>query len=91
MVSKSQEETIIKYGTQTELYLNVQFNKTGFKSVNVCPTDYFNYKKGDLVCFNLSQDVSVWYHINLLAGVTTLVILAVILFGYFVNYLFTNN
>ena len=45
VVSKSQDEVVIKYGTRTELFLNVQFKKTGFKAVEVNATDYFGTKK----------------------------------------------
>ena len=59
IISKSQDEVVIKYGTSTELYLNIQFEKSGFKSINAKTTDYFHYKKGDTICYDLRQDVSV--------------------------------
>jgi hypothetical protein len=55
IISKSADEVIIKYGTKTELYLNIQFEKSGFKSIEVDPTLYFQKSKNDYVCFNLSD------------------------------------
>lgn len=51
--SKSADEIVIKHGTQTELYLNIQFEKSGFKSIEVEPTLYFQKKKGDKICLSL--------------------------------------
>ena len=31
--SKSQDEIAIKYGTKTQLYLNIKFEKSGFRSM----------------------------------------------------------
>ncbi len=53
--SKSTDEVIIKYGTNTELYLNIQFEKVGFRAQQTDPTTYFKYKVGDKVCFDWEQ------------------------------------
>ena len=58
VVSKSSDEVAIKHGSKTELYLNVQFQKSGFRSVLCEPTTYFQYKIGDKVCFNIEDDVA---------------------------------
>ena len=55
--SRSADEVTIKHGTRTELYLNIDFDKSGFKSIEVNPTTYFRHTKGDRVCFTLSNDV----------------------------------
>lgn len=51
IVSKSNDEITIKHGTRTELYLNIQFEKDGFKSIEVEPTSYFKHKINDIVCY----------------------------------------
>lgn len=79
VISKSSEEVVIKYGTQTELFLNIQFEKSGFKSIKCEPTTYFGTKKGEKVCFNLSQEKSGWYTIK--TGIGVLVCGVLILIG----------
>ena len=64
VVSRSNDEVAIKHGTQTNLYLNVQFENSGFRSIECSPTTYFSKKVGDKVCFKLDKPVSEWYHIN---------------------------
>lgn len=56
VISKSQDEVIIKHGTQTELYLNIQFDKVGFKSIEVEPTTYFGSNVGERVVFGLIKE-----------------------------------
>ena len=72
VVSKSADEVSIKYGTETKLYLNIQFEETGFKSVECDPTTYFEFKKDEIVCFNLHQETNAWYSIRTLSGVVFL-------------------
>lgn len=86
--SKSTDEVAIKHGVQTELYLNVQFKKTGFKAMNVDPTTYFHYKEGDYICFDLRKETSAWYGITFLTGATILAVAGLVLIGWFVYYLF---
>lgn len=62
IVSKSQDEVVIKYGTETELYLNVQFKKAGFRSVKVNPTTYFKFNVGENICFDLKAEPPNEYH-----------------------------
>ena len=57
VISRLSDEINIKHGTKTELYLNVQFDKSGFRSIECTPTTYFSKKKGDDVCFKLKKDM----------------------------------
>jgi hypothetical protein len=91
VVSKSNDEVSIKYGVRTELYLNVQFEKSGFYSVEVGPTTYFLRKKGDRVCFKLPEPVSVWHSINHIIGVIVLIILSIIALVTFIGYLLPDD
>jgi hypothetical protein len=56
VISKSQDEVTIKYGTKTELYLNIQFDNVGFKSIEVEPTTYFGSDVGERVSFGLIKE-----------------------------------
>jgi hypothetical protein len=91
VVSKSNDEVSIKHGVRTELYLNVQFEKSGFYSVEVSPTTYFLRKKGDRVCFKLPEPVSVWHKLNHLIGFTVLIILSIIALVMLIIYLLPDN
>ena len=90
LISKSNDEVAIKHGVQTELYLNIQFEKTGFKSINVNPTDYFQFKNGQTVCFTLNQKQSVFDRLSWIIGALNLAVGVLILLGVFVNYLTTK-
>lgn len=80
IISKSTDEVVIKHGTSTELYLNIKFNNSGFKSIYVEPTTYFKHKKGDIICFNLQKEMSVCYDIIMFSGyIFTFVILITVL------------
>lgn len=87
VVSKSNDEIPIKYGTRTELYLNVKFNVTGFRSIEVSPTTYFSKKVGDKVCFKLEQKTSDWYIINQAVGGMILLIAGAIILYNIISYL----
>jgi hypothetical protein len=86
--SKSTDEVAIKHGTRTDLYLNIQFEKSGFKSISVDPTTYFKSKKGEYVCFNLKQDMTFSHHLKMMVALLTLVILVMVLIIGFIYYLF---
>lgn len=88
--SKSSDEVAIKHGTQTELYLNIQFEKAGFKAINVNTTDYFHYQKGDKVCFDLAEKNQVFHRLTWMMGGLNIVIAILIILGVFLNYLFTE-
>lgn len=87
VVSKSTDEIVIKHGTQTELYLNVQFNKNGFRSIECEPTTYFSKKVGDNVCFTFNTNDRPCMRFNMFIGFATLVISFIIGVGCFVAYL----
>lgn len=57
VVGASSEEVPIKHGTQTELYLLIQYEKQGFKAQEVGATTYFQYKDsiGKRLCFEQTQ------------------------------------
>jgi len=86
--SKSNDEVVIKYGTSTELYLNVQFEKAGFKSVKVSETTYFGNKVGEKVCFDLDIEVPLWVVIHQIIGVLILFCLSVVGFVLICVFLF---
>lgn len=44
------------YKSSGKTFMGVQFQKTGFKSVQVDETTYLKYEPGDSVCFNLTKD-----------------------------------
>ncbi len=85
--SKSSDEVSIKHGVRTELYLNIRFEKTGFKSIGCSPTTYFSKKVGERVCFDLNQEVSNFYHISSLIGIVILAIGAIVLLVMFIGYI----
>lgn len=88
VVSKSQDEVVIKHGTETNLYLNVQFKNSGFKSVCVQPTTYFKTKVGEKVCFDLDKEVSTWYSIKYLMGIIVQAIIVLVLVIVLIMFLF---
>lgn len=69
VVSKSSDEVAIKRGSETELYLNIQFEQHGFKSLKVEPTTYFQMSKGERVIFSWEeQNLHDWKVINYALG-----------------------
>ena len=91
VVSKSSDEVAIKHGTRTELYLNVQFENSGFKSVECGPTTYFSKKKGDNVCFEFNEEISNWQLFNIMIGYFVIVAICIVLLYYFVLYLLPES
>ena len=77
VVSKSNDEVAIKHGSQTLLYLNVQFEKAGFKSIGCSPTTYFSRKVGDRVCFELENKSATVYRIYSTIGLMFLATVAI--------------
>lgn len=90
VVSKSSDEVIIKRGSRTELYLNIQFEKSKFRSVNVEPTTYFSNNVGDYVCFYLDKELSILHNIQIIIGATVLLLLVIIGVAWFIIYLVTD-
>jgi hypothetical protein len=90
VVSKSNDEVPIKHGSKTELYLNIQFDKSGFRSIECEPTTYFKYQKDERVCFNLRQKTSVSHIIYTLIGWVVMFIGGLIWLVLFVMYLTGN-
>ena len=56
IISKSNDEVAIKHGSQTQLFLNIQFDKKGFESVEVDPTTYFKYKVGERIRIDFQEN-----------------------------------
>lgn len=89
--SKSSDEVAIKHGTTTELYLNIQFDNSGFLSKNVSPTTYFSYSVGDRACFGIKKNKSGAHYFTCIVGyVVSYLLLCAILMGfiYFIGWLF---
>lgn len=91
IISKSNDEVTIKRGIRTELYLNIEFEKSGFRSIKCNPTTYFSKQIGQTVCFNLNKDVSKWYVINNFVGYTVLSILCIIALSLFICFLIPDS
>ena len=91
VISKSNDEVVIKYGTRTQLYLNVQFEKSGFQSIEVFPSTYFKKQKGDVVCFKMNTKISGWYFIRWVSGIAVLVTAAFAAFVAFIVFLISGD
>lgn len=91
IVSKSSDEVVIKYGVRTDLYLNIEFEKSGFKSINCEPTTYFSKKVGEKEWFNLFKETSNWYNINMLVGLVTLTVVGIVLIILLLMYLLPDS
>ena len=89
--SKSYDDVVIKYGTKTELYLNVQFEKTGFKSIKCSPTVYFSKNIGDNICLELNKDTTFQHKIISISGLLVLFILGNILIGIIIRYIIPDH
>lgn len=87
IVSKSSDEVAIKRGVRTELYLNIEFKKSGFKSIECEPTTYFSKKIGENVCFHLRQKTDTHYDLSNMIGCVVLVISGFILLVLLICYL----
>lgn len=88
IVSKSDDEVRIKHGYRTNLYLNVQFEKNGFKSMQVNPTTYFKYQKGQRVCFDLYDESTPEYNwIICLLGYAFIILICAVAAFSFIYYL----
>ncbi len=86
--SKSTDEVYMKYGSKTELYLNVRFKDTGFLSVKCNPTTYFSYQNGDHICFNLENNLTKFEHFTQIVGTLTLCLIAILCIMKFVIYIY---
>lgn len=91
IVSRSTDEIVIKHGTRTDLYLNVQFDKSGFRSIKVNPTTYFKYKKGERICFDLKKEISIKQMILITIGEMVIVLCLIVVIFLFFNWLFTES
>lgn len=88
VISKSQDEVTIKYGTETELYLNIQFDNVGFKSIEVEPTTYFGSDVGERVSFGLMKEKTGFEMAKFLWGFVITAIAIIILIVICIKWLF---
>ncbi len=86
--SKSDDEITIKNGAQTELYLNVDFDNIGFKSIEVEPTTYFSSEVGEIVTFKLTKKKTNLEHIKFLWGFIVIFLGSIGLIVFFIKWLF---
>ncbi len=91
IISKSSDEVAIKHGSKTELYLNIQFTKSGFRSVLAGPTTYFKYKVGDYICFDLAKETSLTHAILQTSGFIFYIVVAFVLIMLFIWYILPEN
>ena len=89
VVSKSNDEISIKHGVKSVLYLNVQFNKSGFKSIECSPTTYFSVKKGENICFNLDYERD--NSINIIIGYMSIGIIVFILIVWLIYFILPDS
>lgn len=75
--------------TQTKLYLNIQFNKSNFKSIEVSPTTYFKYDVNDVVCFVLDVKHNPYYELKMIIGMLMCAIIIIIGLIELGNYMFS--
>jgi hypothetical protein len=87
IISKSQDEVTIKYGSRTELYLNVKFINSGFKSILVDPTTYFKNKIGNNICFQLNKENTTLFKISVVFSFFVTLMCLITLFLVFIYYL----
>lgn len=88
VISKSQDEVTIKHGTQTELYLNIQFDNVGFKSIEVEPTTYFGSAVGERVSFGLIKEKSGWQFAKFIWGFLIVAVAIITIITIFIRWLF---
>lgn len=85
--SKSGEEIAIKHGVKTILLLNIDFNKTGFKSIEVDYTTYFKYLKGQNICFNLEKKQTIIHTIFFVVSYIVHIVVVYSLIYYLLRYI----
>lgn len=88
IITKSNDEVTIKHDTRTELYLNIQFEKSGFKSIKVSPTTYFKNNKNENICLYLDKKTEFLFILYLFIGGISWVILFFIILLEFLCWLF---
>lgn len=88
VISKSQDEVTIKNGSQTELYLNIQFDKVGFKSIEVEPTTYFGSDVGERVSFGLIKEKTGFQFFKFIWGFLIVAVAIITVIVIFIKWLF---
>lgn len=91
IISRSTDEVAIKHGSSTELYLNIKFDKSGFRAIKVEPTTYFKFKKGDRVSFILKDTTKEGSTLYFFAGLVFYVIACIILLYFLITWAFDIN
>lgn len=94
VVGSSSEDRPIKHGTQTELYLLMEYDNDGFQAQEVGATTYFKYKDkvGIRLCFERSKrnpiiDDSVFMAVYFCSGCASLCIYLFFILWIFIWYL----
>ena len=72
----------------TNVYLNIQFEKSGFKSIPTSVTDYFQRKEGERVCYDIDYERELKDEIFFLIGLILITVIIVLLLFLLIFYLF---
>jgi len=88
VVSNGVSEIPVKRGSYTDFYLNIQFEKAGFKSIDVSRATWYSTKVNEHVCFNLPIAMPESHHIKFMGGCIILFALGIILVMGFIFWLF---
>lgn len=54
--STDTKETAVKHGSQTDLYVLVDFDGIGERAIETTPTTYYTAVPGNRICFSLSNE-----------------------------------
>lgn len=76
VVSKSSNEVVIKNRSIINFYLIIQFEKSGYRSIQCNPTTYFSKNIGEKACFYLYKEMGSFYNLNNLIGMFIAVLLS---------------
>lgn len=82
---KATKDEMNKYRLEVQPYLMVQFDKSGYKAVDVTREIYHKYKEGDRICFDLPEQRS---FLNELIWIIALMTLAIFLLYAFASFMY---
>lgn len=88
ITEKATSEKEVLFGSKTIMLLCVQFEKTGFKTIEVDYNTFFKYKVGQNVCFNLYKVKGIWHYIFAFTSIFTTVITIFLIIVRFIFYIF---
>ena len=84
-------EHVHKRSTSVSFYLLVQFDKTGFKTVDCDRDTYHKFDRGNRICFDLPKEPSVTHKILVVWGYVSAILIPVILVAGLFAWLITND